>query len=672
MDLRTRMKQLADQVRLHRHRYYVLDQPTVSDAEYDALERELRGLEAAHPELADPNSPTLRVGAPPIDAFQKRRHAVPMLSLDNAYSEAELREWEAKWRRLAPEAEPRYAAELKVDGLSLSLRYERRELVEALTRGDGETGELVTENARTIADIPMRLPEDAPDTLTVRGEVFLSRKRWEELNRQRDARGEARFANPRNAASGTMKLLDSREVAGRGLSFLPWQALWDGGPAEDHARSMVHLGAWGFGVMPAHATGDLEAMLAFISTQAEARLKLPFDTDGVVIKVLDVDLQQRLGATDRVPRWAIAFKYPATQVTTTVLGITWQVGRTGKLTPVAELEAVEVAGSTVRRATLHNADELARLGLRVGHHVFIEKGGEVIPKVVALVPGEEDRDLPAPEIPSVCPVCGGEVGKADDAEVAIRCLNPECPAKLVARMLHFGGRAALDIEGLGEALVEQLVTSGRFEQPWEIFTLLGEPMQGLAYLSNLERMAEKSAQNLMDALAAVRTKPLSRWLHALGIPMVGARTAELLAEAYHSLEALWGAEEARLQAVEEVGPKVAAALRAFAALHPDLPARLSALGIHPAPPEARDRSGLPLAGEVAVVTGTLPTLSREEAEALLKRLGAKVTGSVSAKTTVLVAGEKAGSKLAKAEALGIPVRDEGWLLGQGADKALDG
>jgi DNA ligase (NAD+) len=359
-------------------------------------------------------------------------------------------------------------------------------------------------------------------------------------------------------------------------------------------------------------------------------------------------------------------------VTTTVLGITWQVGRTGKLTPVAELEAVEVAGSTVRRATLHNADELGRLGLRVGHRVFIEKGGEVIPKVVALVPGEADRDLPAAEIPSACPVCGGEVGKADDAEVAIRCLNPECPAKLVARMLHFGGRSALDIEGMGEALVEQLVASGRFEQPWEIFTLLDDPMQGVAYLSNLERMAEKSAQNLMDALAVARTKPLSRWLHALGIPMVGARTAELLAEAYPSLEALWGADEARLQAVEEVGPKVAAALRAFAALHPELPVRLASLGVDPAPPEPRDLGGLPLSGQVAVVTGTLPTLSREEAEGLLKQLGAKVTGSVSAKTTLLVAGEKAGTKLAKAEALGVPVRDEAWLLGQGTDKGLDG
>ena len=671
MDLRARMKQLADDVRMHRHRYYVLDQPALSDAEYDALERELRALEAAHPDLADPNSPTRRVGAPPVEAFEKGRHAVPMLSLDNAYSEPELREWEARWRKLAPEAPPRYAAELKVDGLSLSLRYEKGELVEALTRGDGETGELVTENARTIADIPMRLPDDAPASLTVRGEVFLSRKRWEELNRQRDARGEARFANPRNAASGSMKLLDSREVAARGLSFLPWQVLWDAGRAQDQARSMESLAAWGFGRMPARAEGDLEEVLAFIAAQAEGRLRLPFDTDGVVLKVLDAGVQEQLGATDRVPRWAIAFKYPATQVTTTVLGITWQVGRTGKLTPVAELEAVDVAGSTVRRATLHNADELARLGLKVGHRVFIEKGGEVIPKVVALVPGEEARDLPVPGVPAVCPVCAGGVGKADDAEVAIRCLNPECPAKLVARLLHFGSRPALDIEGLGEALVEQLVASGRFEQPWDVFSLLEEPRSGLAYLSNLERMAEKSAQNLLEALSAACTKPLSRWIHALGIPMVGARTAELLAEAQPSLEALWAADEGRLQAVEEVGPKVAAALRAFAALHPDLPARLASLGVQPAPPAPRNLGGLPLSGQVAVVTGTLPTLSREEAETRLKQAGAKVAGSVSAKTTVLVAGEKAGSKLAKAEALGIPVRDEAWLLGL-SEKGLDG
>ncbi len=659
--MKQRMKDLADQVRLHRHRYYVLDQPTLSDAEYDAMERELRALEAAHPELADPNSPTLRVGAPPVESFEKRRHGVPMLSLDNAYSEAELRDWETKWRRLAPDAEPRYAAELKVDGLSLSLRYEDGVLVEALTRGDGTTGEVVTENARTIADIPLRLPRDAPARLLVRGEAFLSRRRWEELNHQRDQRGEPRFANPRNAASGTLKLLDSREVAARRLSFLPWQVLEEGS-SLGHGEGMARLCRWGFGRMPAQAEGDFATALSFIRQQADARLGLPFDSDGVVLKLADASLQRRLGATDRVPRWAIAFKYPALQVTTTVLGISWQVGRSGKLTPVAELEAVEVAGSVVRRATLHNADELARLGLKVGHRVFIEKGGEVIPKVVALVPGEEGRDLPAPIIPAACPVCAGAVGKTDDAEVAIRCLNPECPAKLAARLLHLGSRSALDIEGLGEALVEQLVASGRFQQPWDLFALLRDARSGLGFLAALERMAEKSAQNLLAALDQARSRALGRWLHALGIPMVGARTAELLAEAYPSLGALWSADEARLQAVEEVGPKVAAALKAFAALHPDLPDHLLDLGIQPLPPAPRSPGDLPLSGAVAVVTGTLPTLSREAAEARLKALGAKVTGSISAKTTLLVAGEKAGSKLAKAEALGLPVHDEAWLL----------
>ena len=660
-DLQSEMKRLAEELREHRYRYYVLDAPRLSDVEYDLLERRLRELEMAHPDLADPNSPTMRVGAPPIDAFQKKRHGTPMLSLDNAYSEKELREWHDRVTRLVGHA-PTYVFELKVDGLSLSLRYENRELVEALTRGDGETGELVTENARTITDIPQVLPIEAPEARTVRGEVFLSRKRWEQLNRQRDARGEPRFANPRNAASGSMKLLDSREVAARGLSYMPWQVLG----APNHFLAMDELYQWGFSLMPERQEGTIDSALEFIHLTGVKKDSLGFDIDGVVIKVRDQAIQERLGTTDRVPRWAIAFKFPATQVTTTVLGITWQVGRSGKLTPVAELEAVEVAGSTVRRATLHNADELARLGLKVGHRVFIEKGGEVIPKVVALVPGEEDRDLPAPAIPVACPECGGEVGKTDDEEVAIRCLNPECPAKLVARLQHFAGRSALDIEGLGEALAEQVVASHRFDQPWEVFTLLQEPLLGLAYLSGLERMAEKSAQNLLRALEVACRKPLSRWIHALGIPMVGARTAELLAEAYPSLEALWAADEPRLQAVEEVGPKVAAAVRAFAAVHPELPERLRSLGVQPEPPAPRDLTSLPLAGQVAVVTGTLPTLSREEAEAMLKRLGAKVTGSVSPKTTLLLAGDKAGSKLAKAQELGIPVRDEAWLQAQEA------
>ena len=658
MDPAVRMKELAAQVLEHRRRYYVLDAPVVSDAEYDALEQELRRLEAEHPGLADPNSPTQRVGAPPLETFVKARHRSPMLSLDNAYSPGELREWETRVRKGLPGETPLLAAELKVDGLSLSLRYEGRRLEEAITRGDGETGEVVTENAKTITDIPLVLPPEAPGSLEVRGEVFLSRRRWEELNRERDARGEARFANPRNAASGSMKLLDSRVVAERRLQFLPWQVPGAG----DHVEAMESLAAWGFASMPEKAAGGMEAVIGFVEAMREARLKLPFDTDGVVIKVADLAMQDRLGTTDRVPRWAIAFKYPAMQATTRVLGITWQVGRSGKLTPVAELEAVEVAGSTVRRATLHNADELERLGVRTGCRVFIEKGGDVIPKVVAVVPGSLPEGAACEAVPAACPVCGGAVAKDSDEEVAVRCQNPECPAKLEARLLHLGSRVALDIEGMGDALVEQLVAANRYAHPWEVFALLQDAGQGLAFLSGMERMAEKSARNLLAALEAARTKPLSRWIHALGIPFVGAKTAELLAESFPSLDGLWKVDEESLQSVEEVGPKVASSIRAFVDQHPDLPERLAGMGIAPAPPAPRDSSVLPLAGQVAVVTGTLPTLSREEAESLLKRLGAKVTGAVSARTTLLVAGEKAGSKLAKAQELGIPVRDEAWLL----------
>jgi len=658
------MQELAAQVLEHRRRYFVQNQPVLSDSEYDALERELRELEAAHPQWADPNSPTQRVGAAPLGAFRKARHRTPMLSLDNTYSEAELREWEARVRKGLPGLEPRYAAELKVDGLSLSLVYEAGALLQAITRGDGETGEDVTENARTIADIPLRLPAGAPASLEVRGEVFLSRRRWEELNRERDRRGEARFANPRNAAAGTMKQLDSRITADRRLSFLPWQVV----AAPGHEQAMEDLARWGFNRMPAHAAGGFQDLLGFLEAQREARLLLPFDSDGVVLKVDDGTLQERLGSTDRVPRWAIAFKYPGLQATTTLLGITWQVSRAGKLTPVAELEAVEVAGSTVRRATLHNADELERLGVRIGCRVFVEKGGEVIPKVVAVVPDSIPDGTPAAAVPDQCPVCGGAVGKDSDEEVAWRCQNPECPAKLTARLQHLASRVALDIEGLGEALVEQLVAGAKVAQPWEVFRLLAEPQQGLAYLARLERMAEKSARNVLAALDGARTRPLARWIHALGIPMVGSRTAELLAEAFPGLRTLWDAPEDRLLTVAEVGPKVAAAIQAFARLHPELPEQLAALGIAPEPPRPRDLARLPLGGQVAVVTGTLPTLGREEAEGLLKALGAKVTGAVSPKTTLLVAGEKAGSKLAKAEALGIPVRDEAWLLAQRAEE----
>jgi DNA ligase (NAD+) len=586
-ELQSEMKRLADELREHRYRYYVLDAPRLSDVEYDALERRLRSLEAAHPELADPNSPTMRVGAPPVDGFEKVKHRVPMYSLDNVYSIDELQQWSNRVQNLLGKAdfEIQYAAEPKFDGLSLCLWYEQHKLVRAVTRGDGETGEEVTENARAIVDIPKVLSPYAPGTLEVRGEVFLSRKRWEELNRQRISRGEALFANPRNAASGTMKLLSSQEVANRGLQFIPWQFI---GPMSSNNTFDLQMEAvnWSdggtFARQPNLYVGPgLRGVIDQIEKWAEWRQKLPFDIDGVVVKVADLGLQERLGTTDRVPRWAIAFKFPATQVTTTVLGITWQVGRSGKLTPVAELEAVEVAGSIVRRATLHNADELARLGLKVGHRVFIEKGGEVIPKVVALVPGEETRELPVPVIPATCPVCTGAVGKTDDAEVAIRCLNPECPAKLEGRFLHFGSRSALDIEGLGEAVAIQLAKSKRFEHPWEVLGLLDQPLFGLSFIHTLEGFAELSASNLLESIRQTRGKPLWRWIHALGIPNVGESTSRSLALAFPSFELVWGAEEWALRAIRDVGGKVALSLMEFATQHPHLPGYLQNLGVKP-------------------------------------------------------------------------------------------
>jgi len=659
MDINARMRYLAEQVLEHRRRYYILDQPIISDAEYDALERELRQLETDYPLLADPNSPTNRIGAPPLDHFDKAVHGIPMLSLDNTYSEEEIRNWENRIRRGLPHgAEPLFCADLKVDGLSLAIRYEARLLVKAITRGDGETGEDVTENAKAIADIPLELPMSAPETnVEVRGEVFLSRKRWEELNTAREASGEQRFANPRNAASGTMKLLDSREVAARRLQFMPWQLL----NSDDHAEAMALLTKWGFAAMPARTHGSMEKIIAFIDAQREARLKLPFDTDGIVIKVRQAEYQQILGTTDRAPRWAIAFKYPALQVTSKLIDITWQVGRSGRLTPVAELEPVELAGSTIKRATLHNFDELKRLGAYIGCRVFLEKGGDVIPKVVAVVPDSVPDDANVPQMPAACPICSGPVGKDTEDEVAIRCQNDECPAKLHARLRHFGSKNALDIEGLGDALVEQIVASERFNHPWEIFFILKEPSQGIAFLSSMERMAEKSAQNIMQALTNAKVKPLWRWIHALGIPFIGAKTAENLAQAFGSLEELWSAEDSALLAVDEIGPKIVQELKEYFHKHPDLPTQLFALGITPEKPAPITAKGLPLSGQTAVVTGTLPTLSREEAETLLVKLGAKVTGSVSRKTTILIAGEKAGGKLDKAREFAIPIRDEAWL-----------
>ena len=662
MNVAKRIQVLVGKIKEHRHRYYVLNQPTLSDYEYDSLERELRDLECNYPELADPNSPTQRIGTEPLEVFRKIKHRTPMLSLDNTYSKPELAEWRERVKKGLPNIDPIFAAELKVDGISLSLIYESRKLVYACTRGDGEVGEDVTENARTISDIPVTLPTSAPTTLEVRGEVFLSRLRWKMLNQKREKMGEQGFSNPRNAAAGTMKQLDSRITATRLLSFLPWQLVG----AKNHDHTMSQLVNLGFNRIPAHAVGSFQEILNFIESQREHRLSFPFDSDGVVIKINDLTLQKQLGCTKRVPRWAVAFKYQSLQSTTKLLDVTWQVGRTGKLTPVANLEAVTIAGSIVSRATLHNANELERLGLRIGCRVFLEKGGEVIPKIISVVPNSIPSHASTPLLPESCPVCYGIISKDSEIEVAWRCQNPECPAKLTARLQHLGSRQALDIDGLGEALAKQLVAEKRINQPWDIFQLLTSSDQGLSYIASLNHMGEKSAKKIILALSEALTRPLSNWIYALGIPMVGSRTAELLAKTFpdSTFHELWETEVESFLSIAEIGPKVAAAIKVFTSQHPSLPNELANMGIKPQSPQSDQNNFAPLTGHTIVISGTLPTISRDNAETYLQNMGAKVTSAVSAKTTVLVAGDKAGSKLIKARALGIPIKDEGWILSQ--------
>lgn len=653
---RERMQSLADQIREHRYRYYILDQPRLSDAEYDALEQELVLLETRHPEWKDPNSPTGRVGSEPLSVFSKVQHEPPMYSLSNTYSFDEIQEWVTRMGRWIPTDQLQFAYELKVDGLSLSLEYAQRTLVRAITRGDGTLGEDVTANAKTIADIPLQLPLDAPEYCIIRGEVFLSRKRWEELNQERDLLNETRFANPRNAASGTMKLLDSGEVARRRLQFIPWQWV----SAEVHSQGMEDLSRWGFSRMPLYGAGGFKSLSDFINGVQPIRATLGFDIDGIVIKVNDKTLQEQLGFTDRAPRWAVAYKFAAEQATTRIHNIIWQVGRSGKLTPVAELDPVQLGGSTVKRATLHNADEIDRLGLRIGHRVFIEKGGDIIPKIIARVPEDHPQVLPPFVLPTACPICGGSLGKSEEEDVAIRCLNWRCPAQLEGRLLHMGSRVALQIEGLGDALVQQLIESGKFQEPWDLFRLIEDP-EGELFLSGLERMGGKSAQNLLGQLKAARHKSLAKWIHALGIPFVGVRTAEILADRYRSMEQFSKCTWDELQTVEEIGPKVATAILAFLETYPHLAQTLEALKVSPEAPLHQPRSQA-LAGEIVVVTGILSQLSRQQAEVCLKNLGAKVTNSVSSKTTLLLAGTEAGSKLEKARSLGIRIVDEAWLL----------
>ncbi len=653
-DVSKRITKLREELRRHEHLYYVLDQPEISDAEYDAMMRELQELEQAHPELITADSPTRRVGGAPREGFVKVRHSSPMLSLDNTYNEGELREFDRRVRELLGGESYRYVAELKLDGLSMAARYENGIFAQGITRGDGSVGEDVTENARTIRSLPLRL-RTGPLNAEARGEVIMPHNAFRRLNEERAAEGLSLYANPRNSAAGSLRVLDPSITASRQLDFYAYFLLDEGVPAlESHWDSLNRLEEMGFKVNPnRRRCNDLGEVLTLIAEWETKRDGLPYEIDGVVIKVDSVAQQRRLGSTAKAPRWAIAFKYAARQAETVVEDIGIQVGRTGTLTPVAHLAPVNVGGVTVSRATLHNEDEIERLGLRIGDRVAVERGGDVIPKVVRVVePGPNRRPF---RMPRKCPVCGGEVVR-EEGEAASRCINTNCPARLKESIQHFASRGVMDIDGVGEVLVNQLVNRGLVHNVADLYKLT------LDQLAGLDRMAEKSAQNVLDGINASRSQPLPRVLHGLGIPFVGERTAVILAETFGSLDAIARADVEQLQTAEEVGPKVAHSIYTFfrEPRNRDLVERLRAEGLQFECKQKRRKGGA-LEGLTFVLTGTLSGMTRNEAKQKIEAAGGKVTSSVSKKTSYVVAGEEAGSKLTKARALGIQVIDENRL-----------
>ncbi|MBV8807437.1 MAG: NAD-dependent DNA ligase LigA, partial [Acidobacteriaceae bacterium] len=649
-----RVEDLRKELEHHEYLYYVLDRPEISDADFDRLTRELRDLEDAHPELRTPDSPTQRVGGRPREGFVKVPHSSPMLSLDNALNEQELREFDARVRSLLKAAPYEYVAELKLDGLSMAAHYLDRRLDKAVTRGDGRVGEDVTENARTIRSLPLHLRtnELSGDAFEVRGEVVMQRRSFERLNEERETAGLSRFANPRNAAAGALRALDPSVTAARQLDYFTYFLLRDGRPAlATHWESLEALKAAGFKVNPhRHKCRDFADLLKFIQDWDEKRHTLPYETDGVVAKINSVEQQEQLGWTAKAPRWAIAFKYPARQASTLLENIEVQVGRTGALTPVAHLKPVNLSGVTVSRATLHNEDEIARLDLEIGDTVLVERSGDVIPKIVRVV--ERGTSRHPFRMPRRCPVCGGHIIR-QEGEAASRCVNTNCPARLRESLLHFASRHVMDIDGLGDALVDQLLNRGLVHSIADLYDLK------IDQLLDLERMGKKSATKVIQNIDTSRSRPLSRLINGLGIPFVGERTAQLLADHFGSLDDIMNARPETLQDVNEIGPKVAESIRQFFAeeRNRELVERLRAAGLVFAAQKQRKATG-PLTGLTFVLTGTLPTLKREEAKARIEEAGGKVAGSVSTKTSFVLAGEDAGSKLEKAQELKIPVVNE--------------
>ncbi|MDQ5845357.1 MAG: NAD-dependent DNA ligase LigA [Acidobacteriota bacterium] len=653
-----KIEKLREEIRRHEELYYVRDDPEVSDAEYDKLLESLQELEQQHPEYITPDSPTQRVGGRPAQGFAEVVHRRPMLSLDNSYNIEELRAFDQRCQRLAEGRPLDYVAEMKIDGLSLSLHYEDQVLARGVTRGDGRIGEDVTQNARTIRSIPLKLGAKAKpiaNEIEVRGEVFIPRKVFERINAEQEELGQPRLANPRNAAAGTIRQLDSRKVAARKLDMFAYDLLaGDRKPFATHWQSLDWMEQAGFRVNPNRALcSSIEQVIDFAARMESQRDDLDYEIDGLVVKVNSTALQDEFGTTNKAPRWAIAYKYAARQATTKVLAITVQVGRTGALTPVANLEPVSLAGTTVSRATLHNPDEVKRLGIRIGDWVLIEKGGDVIPKVLKVIESKRTGDEKVFRMPRKCPVCGGEISRPE-GEVVSRCVAADCPAQLKGRLLHFASRRAMRIEGLGEALVDQLVASGKVRDAGDLYSLTLEDVAGL------ERMATKSASNLLAQIEASKQRDLSNLVYALGLRHVGDRTATTLARQFGSLDALSKATVEELDDVPEIGLTVAESVRDWFEDEGNLQLcrRLEAAGVRTKMERSREPADERFSGRQFVLTGTLDAFTRVEAQAAIETRGGRVTSSVSKKTDYVVAGAEAGSKLDKATSLGVTVVDE--------------
>jgi DNA ligase (NAD+) len=650
---RQRVEELHKELESHNYRYYVLDDPAISDAQYDKMMRELEKLEERFPALVTSYSPTQRIGGRPREGFATVRHHTPMLSLANAFDESELKDFDRRVRQALPDQEVSYVVEPKIDGLAVSLYYENGILLRGATRGDGETGEDISENLKTIRSVPLRLREAIP-VLEVRGEAYMPKDSFARLNENREEAGDSLFANPRNAAAGTLRQLDAKVTAERQLGIFVYAiGLSEGVSKASHGEILDLLKRLGFKVNEYRLFGDINDVTEYCQKWQANRFGLPYAADGLVIKVNSIAQQEKLGATMKSPRWAIAYKFPPEQAVTRINNIFVRVGRTGVLTPTAEFDPVPLAGTTVSKATLHNEDIIREKDIRIGDRVLVQKAGDIIPEVVAVLPEERTGVEKAWSMPAECPSCGSKVVR-EEGEAAVRCTNMACPAKLWEELIHFAARNAMDIAGLGPAVLSQLLAAGLIHDPADLYNLRYES------LLPLERLGPKSAQNLLGAIEASKKNSLARLIFALGIRHVGERAAKILAGQYGSLEALLKADEEELMSVPEIGPKIAASVTAFFSERKNLQVinKLVQAGVNTMTGRLVSEGAGPLAGKVFVLTGAMESFSRQEAQELVESLGGKVSSSVSRSTDYVVAGGKPGSKYEKALSLGIPIIDE--------------